>query len=436
MAQVGQARDSKTVWVEKEAGKFAAFPGSWDELIKQYGRPTMHGAGWEPTTKIPWSGGGGRVAGTSTARNQFDTGPSEYEQELRRLREQEEARRRERERQEAEARAGMNQLLSQREGQIGAYKGWMEQQPSYVDVLQGYREQYGLPEKEQQLKGLVQQTLDVETLLDKLEQDINERISGKAVSEPQRRALLGAQERPLREQLADLLRAEERAGAGLGEARTSIEQLMGAQSTQRELERMQYTEPLGYGAETFGMYGQLSAADRAALEGIYGRQRQDIGQAEQLYRNRIAQQMEVSSYRTPEQLAEIERTNQQYLMQLQSKLSREEMAEGHNYKVALQKMQQGFALEKLSGEEVPEVDKMKGKIRKEVEGVTQWQAGTPGFREGLIASLRGHYGEALGDYIHNQVYSLIPDPEKVKPPEAVGADMTFEQKMEAALGGY
>ena len=120
-------------------------------------------------------------------------------------------------------------LLKQIEQQnqyLRDYIEMLKSQPSPIDIYKQYSEQLGLPQQQQQLAGIQRQVLDVEELLDKLESDINARISGKLVTEAQRRRYLATEAKPLREQLADLMRAEARARTGYSETRQTLADML------------------------------------------------------------------------------------------------------------------------------------------------------------------------------------------------------------------
>ena len=104
---------------------------------------------------------------------------------------------------------------------------------SLADVRTQYREELGIPGKETAVAGITREVLDVEELLDKLEGDIAGRISGKLVTEAQRRRYQATEERPLREQLADLMRAETSAGVGLTGARGELAEMMRLEEARR-----------------------------------------------------------------------------------------------------------------------------------------------------------------------------------------------------------
>ena len=132
------------------------------------------------------------------------------------------------------------------------YLDWLKGQPSWQDVYKTQSEALGIPGMVTAQTGLQKQVLDVEGLLDKLDDDISARISGKLVSEPQRRRYLATEGAPLREQLADLMRAETRAGTSLTGARGELATMMGLEEAQRgeartgfetALEAYQYESP-------------------------------------------------------------------------------------------------------------------------------------------------------------------------------------------------
>ena len=102
-----------------------------------------------------------------------------------------------------------------------------------ADLYTQYRQQLGIPGQETALKGITQEVLDVEGLLDKLDEDITARTTGGLVTGAQKRRQEATEGRPLRESLSDLIRAEARAGAGLTGARGELATMMGLEQERR-----------------------------------------------------------------------------------------------------------------------------------------------------------------------------------------------------------
>jgi hypothetical protein len=111
--------------------------------------------------------------------------------------------------------------------------------PSYQELYERGAKKLGIPGKREAVAGIERQILDTEELLDNLEEDINLRIrgAGALATDPQRRRYLAAEGGPLREQLADLVRAGTRAGAGLAGAREELATMIGLEEKERKRER-------------------------------------------------------------------------------------------------------------------------------------------------------------------------------------------------------
>lgn len=152
------------------------------------------------------------------------------------------------------------QLLSALNQQNQYLKNYMDTirgQRSYEDVYKDYSEKLGLPEKQKVVAGIEKQVIDVENLLDKLESDINERISGKLVTEPVRRRYLATQGKPLREQLSNLLKEESRARAGYSEARQELADMLKAYQSDIERQKELAALPLEYGYKNIPYYKDI-----------------------------------------------------------------------------------------------------------------------------------------------------------------------------------
>ncbi len=102
-----------------------------------------------------------------------------------------------------------------------------------ADLYTQYGQQLGIPGQAEALKGITQEVLDVEGLLDKLDEDITARTTGGLVTGAQRRRQEATEGAPLREQMADLIRAQTRAGAGLTGARGELATMLGLEEARR-----------------------------------------------------------------------------------------------------------------------------------------------------------------------------------------------------------
>lgn len=99
-------------------------------------------------------------------------------------------------------------------------------QPTAESLFRRFREELKIPEKEQLLTAQTQRIQKTQELLDKLESDINARISGLGLIEAQRRRQLAVEQRPLVSQLAELARAAGITQADLATAQRNLQELI------------------------------------------------------------------------------------------------------------------------------------------------------------------------------------------------------------------
>ena len=125
-----------------------------------------------------------------------------------------------------DARKQIIDLITGLQGQQQKFAETLQAQPSASDLYAQFRGQLGLPEQEQTLTAQRQRIQKTEGLLDKLESDINSRISGKGITEPQRRRILASEQGPLAEQLEDLSRAAGITQTGVTSGREQLSQLL------------------------------------------------------------------------------------------------------------------------------------------------------------------------------------------------------------------
>ena len=125
-----------------------------------------------------------------------------------------------------DARQQIIDLITGLQGQQQKFTETLQAQPSASDLYTQFRGQLGLPEQEQTLTAQRQRIQQTEGLLDKLESDINARISGKGITEPQRRRILASEQGPLAEQLEDLSRAAGITQTGVTSGREQLSQLL------------------------------------------------------------------------------------------------------------------------------------------------------------------------------------------------------------------
>ncbi len=140
----------------------------------------------------------------------------------------------------------INKLSTQQQQYVTA----LQNLPTAAEQYQTYREQLGLPAAEAQLTGTTQQIQKTQAMIDDLEKNINARISGRAITEPQRQRQLAVEQKPLAEQLQTLGRLATTQQTGVQSARDQLVQLLNlAQQEQQRQEAiaqapLQYTQSL------------------------------------------------------------------------------------------------------------------------------------------------------------------------------------------------
>lgn len=159
------------------------------------------------------------------------------------------------------------------------YLATAKEQKPWQEIYAEKETALGIPGKRKALTGITQEVLDVEELLDKLEEDVGTRIGGKLVTGAEERRQLAIEGRPLREQMADLMRSEARAGAGLAGARGELATMMGLEEKERAGAKMGlellplFKEALTYetpGSEAARKLAELIAIEEAKKTGEYG----------------------------------------------------------------------------------------------------------------------------------------------------------------------
>jgi len=136
----------------------------------------------------------------------------------------------------------------------------MRNQPSAVDQLNQFREQQGLPQMEQMLKGIDQTILDTEGLLTNIEGDIRARTEGLPVSEAAARRLTAMEQGPLTKQMDELLRSRARAAAGLSQKQATVDQYMTSAQADVERQRQEAEQSLNFAREKAGIVGDIASA--------------------------------------------------------------------------------------------------------------------------------------------------------------------------------
>lgn len=117
-------------------------------------------------------------------------------------------------------------IINKQNQYLNDYVSLLKNQPSPIDTYKKFSEQLNIPQQRQNLFGIQKQISSVEGLLDKLEEDINKRTSGFLVNEAQRRRKLAVEEKPLREQLADLMKGQAIAQAGYSQSRQELADML------------------------------------------------------------------------------------------------------------------------------------------------------------------------------------------------------------------
>lgn len=146
------------------------------------------------------------------------------------------------------------QQITQQNKYLQDYINTLKNQPSPLDIYKQFSEQLGIPGYQQQLAGIQKQVLDVEGLLDKLESDIKQRTTPYIVTEAQRRRLLASEGKPLRKQLANLMRAEARAKSGYSELRRQLADMLKFQGQEESRKEKLALLPLQYGYKNLPYY--------------------------------------------------------------------------------------------------------------------------------------------------------------------------------------
>lgn len=137
--------------------------------------------------------------------------------------------------QKTQAQTDYEKMLAGLQTQQQSYLDYLKGQQTPLDIFTQYREQLGLPAKEEQLAGIQSQVQQTQTLLENLEKDINERIQGKMITDPLRRRQLAVEGTPLREQLSKLVSSQGIAQTGMETAQQQLANMVAmAQQTQQQ----------------------------------------------------------------------------------------------------------------------------------------------------------------------------------------------------------
>ena len=144
----------------------------------------------------------------------------------------------------------------------------MRNQPSAVDQLNQFREQQGLPQMEQMLKGIDQTILDTEGLLTNIEGDIRARTEGLPVSEAAARRLTAMEQGPLTKQMDELLRSRARAAAGLSQKQATVDQYMTSAQADVERQRQDARDRLGFAKDKMEFVSDMAEKSYDMFAGI------------------------------------------------------------------------------------------------------------------------------------------------------------------------
>ena len=136
----------------------------------------------------------------------------------------------------------INKLSTQQQEYVSA----LQKLPTAAEQYQTYREQLGLPAAESQLTATQQQIQKTQAMIDDLEKNINARISGRAITEPQRQRQLAVEQKPLAEQLQTLSRLATTQQTGVQSARDQLVQLLNLAQQEQERQAAIAQAPLQY----------------------------------------------------------------------------------------------------------------------------------------------------------------------------------------------
>ena len=144
----------------------------------------------------------------------------------------------------------MAQLITQLQTQQQDYLKTLQGQPSALDLYSQYREQLGLPAKEEALTGIQTQVQSTEKLLSDLETNINSRASGMATGEGLSQAQLAREQavesRPLQKTLTELEQAAGVEQTGLTGAQTQLQQMLGLAQTEQTRQAQIAQAPMNF----------------------------------------------------------------------------------------------------------------------------------------------------------------------------------------------
>jgi hypothetical protein len=147
------------------------------------------------------------------------------------------------------ARDQISNYIAQLQQQQQQYMTTLQGMPSAAETFETYRTKLGLPEKEAQLTATNVQIQKTQAMIDSLEKNINERISGKIITDPLRQRQLAVEQRPLMEQMSGLSRQAGIEQTGLASTRDQLSQMLQLAGTDQERQAQIAGMPLQFGQQ-------------------------------------------------------------------------------------------------------------------------------------------------------------------------------------------
>jgi len=117
------------------------------------------------------------------------------------------------------------------------YTQQMKNQKPWAQVIDEARTSSGMKQAEETLGVLNKRTIETENLLNKLEGDINTRISGMGASMSLRNRLYATEERPMKQTLVDLMQAGKVATSQYQTSKSVFDRLFQGEQLQRESDK-------------------------------------------------------------------------------------------------------------------------------------------------------------------------------------------------------
>lgn len=300
----------------------------------------------------------------------------------------------------------------------------LQNQPSYLDQLEEFRQQQGMPQIEQELASLDKTILDTEGLLENLEADIGQRVEGLPVSEAAARRLEAMERKPLSKQLSDQLRARQRVAAGYEAKQAAVGQFMSAAQADIERQRQTTAMGLGFAKEKAEFSGDIATQSFNLFQGLQDRMievgKLGLGFAEnamQFRENLATQGFSLFSQSQAQKLTGFtaDLQNQLSILQAQEKKTDAELDRQHDLEVRSQDFVNELTMKQFESEleaanpEIQSTQRIEDRSGRVTEVVT-WKDGTidtvdlgmigkgfaPGTGGGGGYDLGGTIGGALG----------------------------------------